>query len=167
MSKALGKTVIAILTTACCIGGVVGCYYGVHKMMEENRPAIPATVASIFPDYVSATPVQDFDKEFIRSCYEVETSDKETGYYYDLVSAKGRSGSLEFAIGVVDGTVTNYLFLDAGDEDGMGVEMAQNEASELFIGYTLDSTEVISGVTMTSEGMAKAIKAALTDAQGR
>lgn len=167
MNKALGKTLVALLTTACCVGGVIGCYFGVHEKIEANMPEVPATIATIFPDYASATPVQDYDKEYIRSCYEVETSQGETGHYYELVSAPGRSGSLEFAIGIVDGVVTNYLFLDAGNEDAMGVTMAQEQGYDLFVGYTLDSTEIVSGVTLTSEGMAVAVRSALNDAQGR
>ena len=167
MNKAISKTLVAVLTTACCVGAVVGCYFGLHEKIEANTPEAPATIAAIFPDYASATELQDYDSEYIRSCYDVETADDQQGYYYELVSAMGRSGTLEFAIGVVDGTVTNYAFLDAGSEDAMGVAMAQEQAADLFIGYTMDSTDLVAGVTMTSQAMATAIRAALTDAQGR
>lgn len=171
MNKYLTKSLIAGITTVVCCGAVVGCYLGLKEQIfaaQPEPPAIPTIVTTMFPTATAATALTDTDSPYILAAYEVTLEDKSTAYAYDLESAKGFSGSLEFAIGVQDNVVVSYSFIENINEDNMGLGQAE-KLTDLFVGYSLDNTDIETSMTTshTYSGMETAVQAALEDAQAR
>lgn len=170
MANKILKTVVMVFAVCAACGSTVGGYYGLKGMIAEQKDKIPLpeTLKEFFPDYDSAIQLDDTESPYILSAYEVALSSG-TAYYYDLESdaATGFRGSLEFAIGVQDGTVVSYKFIENISEDSMGVGQADDP--QLFVGYSLTNTDIETSMTTshTYASMEIAVRAALEDAQAR
>lgn len=171
MANKIVKTIAVVFAAVAAVGATVGGYYGLKDKINANYAAIPVPdeLKAIFADYKSATPLDDTDSQYILSAYEVSLNSGSTGYYYELESASGFSGTLKFAIGVEGGVVSGYQFLENVNENSLGEGNASDnqKAGEAFIGYPDSADGIMAGTTVTSNAMIKAIDAALDDANAR
>ena len=168
MANKIVKTVIVLFSAFAAVGATVGGYYGLKDQIAANYAAIPvpSNIKEMFPNYRSASELSDLSSPYIKVGYEVTIADG-TAYYYELESAKGFSGTVQFAVGIQDGKVTAYKYISDNEHD-FGHNMASGEnAAGAFVGYPSDATGVVSGTTVTSNAMTTAIDAALEDANAR
>ena len=177
MAKTWSKALAISLSVIASAGILTGVYFGlkpaIESIVEEYTPEpeeIPSVVSGMFSELEiqSVDELTGFSSSYILSAYKVNSSSTDASvFYYDLQSASGFSGKVEFAIGITDGEVSHYSYIKNISEDSMGAGKAE-ASSTLFVGYSLDGT-VPAGMTTsyTYAAMEKAVVAALTDAAGR
>jgi uncharacterized protein with FMN-binding domain len=187
MKKDLTKAVIFSVSVLVAVGACVGAYFGMRSYLGKNNPTSSATssepaassVTAEIPEAVktmfasdspsSATALSGFSSSYINSAYSVTLADSTVkAFYYDLTSAKGYKGTLEFAIGVKDGVVSYYHYLKNISEHDWG-NTAASGSTTLFVGFSLTNEDIAAGMTTsyTYAGMKTAVIAALNDAAGR
>lgn len=158
-------------------GATAGAYFGLYKpapaISEETKTAIATRFAS---DNVDSIETLDFsslsgqDRERVKDGNKVLLEDESiTAYYFRLYSYDGDYPSLEFSIGVKDGVVSYYHFIDGLSADELGARQAKDNEGKLFIGYSLIGEDVKAGRTReyTYRDRKMAVDSALTFIKGR
>ena len=172
MNSILKGSLIALAALGLGAGVSVGVYFGTVGLPEhveptpvEHDPDAEALFAAYSPK--SASVKTDASSEYINKVAVVVLGDETNGYYYELTSDKGFSGSVKFAIGIKDGSVIAYKFLANVDEDDLGAGQAQS-VKDVFVTYNGEADVMASMTTKaTYYAMKKAVDAALADASNR
>ncbi len=178
MNSLVKKILIFASVSVVAVALPIGAYFGTAKPQDSSSSSgetetIPAVVSEMFKDDTptAAKGLEVTSTKYIQSAYSVTLTDTAVkAFYYDLKSAKGFSGTLEFSIGVKNGVVSYYKFIKNIDEHEMGLDQV-SVSKKLFVGYTLggSTSDIMAGVTTeyTFASMKTAVDAALTDIQGR
>jgi Na+-translocating ferredoxin:NAD+ oxidoreductase RnfG subunit len=179
MKKSLASVLIVAVTALVVTGASIGIHTALKDKIVANDPGqaesvpveLPVAIRAMFASDAptSATELTAASATYIQKVYSVVLSDKtKKAYYYDLDSKKGFAGRLEFAIGVINGTVAYYKYIANINEDDRG-NTAASQATNLFVGYTLNGTSenLITGTSLTYNGMLSAVNAALNDIASR
>ena len=105
-----------------------------------------------------------------------DSSGKELGYVIDAANSEGYGGDVEIMAGIQnDGTLNGIRFLSISETAGMGMKAKEPEFMDQFKGikadqvkYTKtgksgdDEIDAISGATVTTKAVTKAVNGALT-----
>lgn len=165
----LGKALLILSLTIIAAGASIGTYFGVKDIIAENERAnVPDSLFTMFGEDVKVTSFDDFSSPLIEYGASINGG---SAYFYEVHSTTNVYGTIRFALGIEDGVVTDYLYLNGIDTDGMGKrgDNMAKENEDLFVDYSLSEPipNSFAGVTITYNAMEDAVKAALTDYQER
>ncbi len=157
------------------------------KALAEGQTAVFATAASFetadITDEELAQIVSDagLSKTEISSIYlALDASGEKLGYVVDSTNSEGYGGDIQILTGitVADGTYTinSIQFMSISETAGMGMKAKDPDFKDQFNDLQADAVTVtgdadatavdaISGATITSKAVAKAVNAALAAAQ--
>lgn len=127
------------------------------KMGRKTRLTIQIMLVGLF---VMLTTVFLFTDSFgFRQTVEtVTTDDLEDGYY--IGSASGYGGEMTVEVAVEDGEIIDVQVLEHGETDGVS-DPAFEEIPGAIVAANSAAVDVVSGATMTSEGLMAAVNDAL------
>ena len=169
---------IIISSVALIFGGATaGAYFGLYKPSPAIPEATKTDIETRFAsDKVDSIKTLDFsslsgqDKERVKDGNKVLLENESiAAYYFRLYSYDGDYPSLEFSIGIKDGVVSYYHFIDGLSVDELGARQAKDNEGKLFIGYSLLGEDVKAGRTReyTYSDRKRAVDSALTFIKGR
>ncbi len=166
----VGKAFLLIFAALIATGASVGTYYGVKDIIEDNVDSkTPLSLTAMYGKDVKINRFSDFDSPLIDYGAAINNGE---AYFYEVHSPSNRYGSIKFALGIEDGIIAKYHYIDGIDTEGkgsVGDSMAMN--NELFLDYSLDNPytkpDEFAGTTITYSAMEEAVKAALTDCRER
>lgn len=166
MNKA-SKGLILLVTVLIFGGASVGAYYGLKDTIADNAASkVPAALFTMFGSDATASPLSGFASPLIEYGARVNNGE---AYFYQVHSTDGNFGSFRFALGVEDGAISDYLFLEDINAQALGLGQYSKADSDIFDGYTLDDPipNPFTGLTISYNCVKDAIEAVLTDVQER
>lgn len=181
MKKRLNNYILfPILLSATCLvcgGALAGVNYITADRIALNRDRkLIKAIGKFFPDNKSKEVIElekDVDSR-IEKAYLVTTSEDKTGLAYQVTTGPGYSGTITFAMGVLDGKMIGLRQISA-TEDTLGVNAVNAFATSIGLtnsyelGDDFDSLVVSSGASakITFPALQKAIDVTLEDAATR
>ncbi|MGE5390748.1 MAG: RnfABCDGE type electron transport complex subunit G [Deltaproteobacteria bacterium] len=159
------------LTCACIISGIIiGLVYFFTADIAKQKQAELQNLAlqSIVQGADKYTPIKDKP-----GCYTATKAGKVIAYIIPAES-KGYAGAVKLLVAVgPDNKVIKYTIIESKETPGLGDKAAQPLFADQFAGKTADELKVnkdggtiqaISGATITSRAVTKAVKSAVDEA---